>query len=148
MAMAANEIEALIKAALPDARITVEDLAGDGDHYAANVVSETFRGISRVKQQSLGLLMDTELSLQYAKDQGITVTDKQVQAYFDSHVQTPPPFGINRPTIGMDVLSPRKQLVLSYSLPKGTYVLLCFVADDETGMPHAFMGMHKVIKLG
>jgi stress-induced morphogen len=53
MAMAANEIEALIKAALPDARITVEDLAGDGDHYAANVVSETFRGISRVKQHQI-----------------------------------------------------------------------------------------------
>ena len=45
MAMAANEIEALIKAALPDARVTVEDLAGDGDHYAATVVSEQFRGI-------------------------------------------------------------------------------------------------------
>jgi stress-induced morphogen len=53
MAMAANEIEALIKAALPDARITVEDLAGDGDHYAANVVSETFRGLSRVKQHQI-----------------------------------------------------------------------------------------------
>src|ERR1700709_1752185 len=53
MAMAANEIEALIKAALPDARITVEDLAGDGDHYAANVVSEAFRGISRVKQHQI-----------------------------------------------------------------------------------------------
>jgi stress-induced morphogen len=53
MAMAANEIEALIKAALPDARITVEDLAGDGDHYAANVVSEVFRGISRVKQHQI-----------------------------------------------------------------------------------------------
>ena len=39
MAMAANEIEALIKAAIPDARVTVEDLAGDGDHYAATVVS-------------------------------------------------------------------------------------------------------------
>jgi stress-induced morphogen len=53
MAMAANEIEALIKAALPDARITVEDLAGDGDHYAANVVSATFRGLSRVKQHQI-----------------------------------------------------------------------------------------------
>jgi stress-induced morphogen len=53
MAMAANEIEALINAALPDARITVEDLAGDGDHYAANVVSETFRGLSRVKQHQI-----------------------------------------------------------------------------------------------
>ncbi len=46
MAMAASEIEALIKAALPDARVTVEDLAGDGDHYAATVVSEAFRGKS------------------------------------------------------------------------------------------------------
>src|SRR5579862_9053570 len=53
MAMAANEIEALIKAALPDARVTVEDLAGDGDHYAATVVSEQFRGKSRVQQHQL-----------------------------------------------------------------------------------------------
>ena len=53
MAMAANEIEALIKAALPDAKITVEDLAGDGDHYAANIVSESFRGLSRVRQHQI-----------------------------------------------------------------------------------------------
>ncbi len=51
--MAASEIEALIKAALPDARVTIEDLAGDGDHYAATVVSDLFRGISRVKQHQL-----------------------------------------------------------------------------------------------
>jgi stress-induced morphogen len=50
MAMAANEIEALIRAALPDAEVTVEDLAGDGDHYAAKVVSEQFRGVPRVRQ--------------------------------------------------------------------------------------------------
>ncbi len=53
MAMAASEIEALIRTALPDARITVEDLAGDGDHYAASVVSERFRGLSRVKQHQM-----------------------------------------------------------------------------------------------
>lgn len=53
MAMPANEIEALIKAALPDARVTIEDLAGDGDHYAASVVSETFRGKSRVQQHQI-----------------------------------------------------------------------------------------------
>ncbi len=53
MAMAANEIEAMIRAALPDARVTVEDLAGDGDHYAATVTSEMFRGLSRVKQHQL-----------------------------------------------------------------------------------------------
>ena len=53
MAMAASEIEALIRSGLPDARVTVEDLAGDGDHYAATVVSETFRGLSRVRQHQL-----------------------------------------------------------------------------------------------
>ncbi len=53
MAMAASEIEALIKAALPDALVTIEDLAGDGDHYAATVVSGSFRGISRVRQHQL-----------------------------------------------------------------------------------------------
>jgi stress-induced morphogen len=53
MAMPVNEIEAMIKAALPDAVVTIEDLAGDGDHYAASVVSEAFRGKSRVAQHQL-----------------------------------------------------------------------------------------------
>ena len=53
MAMQPAEIEALIKAALPDAQVTIEDLAGDGDHYAASVVSETFRGKSRVQQHQI-----------------------------------------------------------------------------------------------
>jgi len=53
MAMAASEIEALIKAALPDAQVTGEDLAGDGDHYAATVVSSQFRGLSRVRQHQI-----------------------------------------------------------------------------------------------
>jgi stress-induced morphogen len=53
MAMNANDIEALIKVALPDARVVIRDLAGDGDHYAAEVVSEAFRGKSRVQQHQL-----------------------------------------------------------------------------------------------
>jgi len=53
MAMSAGEIEALIKSAIPDARITIEDLAGDGDHFAATVVSEQFRGLSRVRQHQI-----------------------------------------------------------------------------------------------
>jgi len=51
--MPAGEIESLIRTALPDARVTVEDLAGDGDHYAATVVSEAFRGRSRVQQHQM-----------------------------------------------------------------------------------------------
>jgi stress-induced morphogen len=53
MAMQASEIEALIRTALPDAQVNVEDLAGDGDHYAASVVSEAFRGLTRVRQHQL-----------------------------------------------------------------------------------------------
>ena len=53
MAMHAADIEALIKAALPDASVSIEDLAGDGDHYAATVVSEAFRGLSRVRQHQI-----------------------------------------------------------------------------------------------
>lgn len=53
MPMAANEIETLIRAALPDASVTIEDLAGDGDHYACKVVSEAFRGRSRLQQHQM-----------------------------------------------------------------------------------------------
>ncbi len=53
MPMDANEIEKLIKAKLPDAVVTISDLAGDGDHYAANVVSEAFRGKTRVQQHQM-----------------------------------------------------------------------------------------------
>jgi stress-induced morphogen len=53
MPMDAAEIEGLIKAALPDASIDIRDLAGDGDHYAATVVSEAFRGKSRVQQHQI-----------------------------------------------------------------------------------------------
>ena len=50
MPMAASEIERLIREAIPDARVEIRDLAGDGDHYAARVVSATFAGMPRVRQ--------------------------------------------------------------------------------------------------
>jgi stress-induced morphogen len=53
MAMAANEIEALIRNAIPDAEIEIRDLAGDGDHYSARIVSKAFEGLNRVKQHQL-----------------------------------------------------------------------------------------------
>ena len=53
MAMEAVEIERLIKVALPDATVEIRDLAGDGDHYAATVVSSAFRGKSRVQQHQI-----------------------------------------------------------------------------------------------
>jgi stress-induced morphogen len=53
MAMQAHEIESLIKARLPDAQVTISDLAGDGDHYAASVVSVAFAGKTRVEQHQI-----------------------------------------------------------------------------------------------
>jgi stress-induced morphogen len=50
MPMQASEIEAMIKRAIPDAEVSIRDLAGDGDHYAARVVSPSFAGKSRIKQ--------------------------------------------------------------------------------------------------
>jgi stress-induced morphogen len=66
MAMAASEIETLIREGIPDARVEIIDLAGDGDHYEARVVSESFRGQPRVRQhqrvyQALGTRMGNEL---------------------------------------------------------------------------------------
>lgn len=53
MAMSATDIEAYILKAFPDAKVSIDDLAGDGDHYACSVVSEAFRGLPRVKQHKL-----------------------------------------------------------------------------------------------
>ena len=53
MPMDAGEIERLIKTSIPDAKVTIRDLAGDGDHYAATVIAESFRGKSRVQQHQL-----------------------------------------------------------------------------------------------
>ncbi|WP_420409664.1 BolA family protein [Hoeflea sp.] len=53
MPMNAGDIETMIKAGIPDAQVTIRDLAGDGDHYAAEVVSESFRGKSRVQQHQM-----------------------------------------------------------------------------------------------
>jgi stress-induced morphogen len=66
MAMSAGDIEHLIRAGLPDAKVEIEDLAGDGNHYRATIVSEAFRGKSRVQQhqlvyQALGGRMGGEL---------------------------------------------------------------------------------------
>ncbi len=51
--MRANDLEALLRGAFPDAEIEITDLAGDGDHYRARIVSTAFSGLSRVRQHQL-----------------------------------------------------------------------------------------------
>lgn len=76
-------------------------------------------------------------------------TDASLQHQFDLILagKNPGPEAIIGPDAGTDVLSPGRQELLSYSLPAGRYVLICFIPDDETGLPHAFMGMHRIVTL-
>ncbi len=53
MPMRAEDIEAMIKGAIPDAEVRIEDLAGDGDHYRAHIVSPAFKGMPRVRQHQM-----------------------------------------------------------------------------------------------
>ncbi|MBO0662749.1 BolA family transcriptional regulator [Jiella sp. MQZ9-1] len=53
MPMNAQDIERMIKEEIPDAVVSIRDLAGDGDHYAADIISESFRGKSRVQQHQM-----------------------------------------------------------------------------------------------
>ena len=53
MSMTANEIEELLLQSFPNAKITIDDLRGDGDHYAAQIISEKFRGKTRVQQHQM-----------------------------------------------------------------------------------------------
>lgn len=53
MAMTAAELETYLRQAFPDAQIRIDDLAGDGDHYSCSIVSEAFKGLTRVKQHQL-----------------------------------------------------------------------------------------------
>ncbi|MEU6863648.1 hypothetical protein ABZ924_10295 [Streptomyces sp. NPDC046876] len=73
-------------------------------------------------------------------------TDAQIQAVFDRAAPGPLPY-TGRP-VGAGIVSPGRSVLLeTRNLPPGTYVLLCFVPDDVTGLPHAIKGMHQVVVL-
>jgi hypothetical protein len=76
-------------------------------------------------------------------------TDAQIQAYFDSNGRghAPALFLPGYPSAGNGDESPGQSILVTYNLPPGSYVLLCFVADPTTGIEHALTGMHKVITL-
>ena len=81
--------------------------------------------------------------------QPVRTLDAQIQAYFDSKGSGHPPalFLPGYPSAGNALVSPGNNILVTYNLPRGTYVLLCFVADPTTGKEDALMGMHKVITL-
>jgi hypothetical protein len=128
------------------------DDVGRGDHLARVLLTSSDRFVVRGHLPASGsvLVRNVADTIHFMALEPVEAgtTDTQIQAFLDSGSQDPPPFVLlGQPGVAMDVLSPGHQLVLSYSLPKGTYMLICFVADDVTGMPHAVMGMHKVVTL-
>jgi hypothetical protein len=130
---------------VPDYSATVT--LGQGSHDVITVSrSLAERGTIRVRNHSdmIHLLQITPV----AKG----VTDAKVQAEYDQIVAgkkpTSDPAGLNASPsrlVGSDAISPGHAAYLTYSLPAGTYLLQCFVPDTTTGLPHAFMGMHKVV---
>jgi hypothetical protein len=79
-------------------------------------------------------------------------TDKQLQAFFNANSTKLPqdlrtPLFVTGPSGGNDAVAAGNTLLVSYDLPPGRYVLICWVPDDDMGIPHAYMGMHLVITL-
>lgn len=76
-------------------------------------------------------------------------TDADIQAFFDAQAKGQNPTSpFTGPPVGLSAISPNRTVeIQTKDLPAGTYVLLCFIPDDETGIPHAFEGMHKVVEL-
>ena len=107
------------------------------------VVSGRLRAMSAVRVRNV----DDTIHIAIIAPVADGTTDAQVQEYFDSKSQEAPAFERQGPGAFVNVLSPGRELVLGHQLPRGTYVLLCYVADEDDGMFHAEMGMHKVVKL-
>lgn len=79
-------------------------------------------------------------------------TDKQLQALFNADSSKLPqdlrtPLFVTGPSGGNDAVAAGNTIRVTYNLPPGRYVLICWVPDDEKGMPHGYMGMHQVITL-
>lgn len=98
----------------------------------------TFKNVSHGKNKSPHFL-----DLQHVKN---GTTKKQVQSYLTSGSSSTPSF-IRNGTAGTDAISPGLSQTLTYHLPKGEYVELCFFPDLKTGAPHADMGMIRVVHL-
>lgn len=127
------------RSADPDARAVIAETSGD--RFVASSKTLPARGTVEFRNTS-----DTIHFVSFSPVAKGT-TDAEVQAYFDSDTQDPPPFAGQGPSLTAEVLSPGVSEKLGYQLPAGDYVLLCFIADDMTGMPHAVMGMHLVVHL-
>lgn len=118
--------------------VSVKVFGNTADHFAVSSTTLPARGTVLFRNVSDTIHF---MDIQPVKK---GTTDAEIQKFFDGHGK--PPF-MRGPSAATEVVSPGVAEKLSYRLPAGDYVLLCFVTDDMTGAPHAVMGMHKVVHL-
>ncbi|MEW2418224.1 hypothetical protein AB0953_31655 [Streptomyces sp. NPDC046866] len=125
-------------AGLADSLVLERDTA-DGPRFEVH-------GLDRAGESILVHNASAELHEMALQPVAPGTTDAQIQAVFDRTAPGPLPYA-GRP-VGLGVVSPGRSVLLeTRNLPPGTYVLLCFVPDDVTGLPHAVKGMHQVVVL-
>ncbi|GAA1172374.1 hypothetical protein F4556_006448 [Kitasatospora gansuensis] len=129
-------------AEFPDGIVITEETAGGPRFRTENVTLADGRFLVHNASDEIH-----EMTLQQVPD---GTTDAQLQAIYDAILAgNPPPQGGPAPlSVGLGGISPgRTALYHAEHLPPGTYALICFVPDHESGLPHAFLGMHKVVVL-
>lgn len=110
--------------------------------------ADRFRSPSTLPHRGWTLFRDTADEPHFLVFQQVKpgTTRKMVSDYFASGSQQQPAFALPA-TTSSGVISPSSQVLFHYSLPRGRYVMLCFWPSDETGMPHALMGMFRLVNL-
>jgi hypothetical protein len=141
----------------PVARVRVTGGGGDGDDgrdadVRVRMTGDRFLAPTVWPRRGTWSLRNADDTVHFMQLQPVKrgTTDAQVQsALMDVANQgtVGPLADPNRPVVGSEVLSPGIRHAVHYDLPPGRYVLLCFIADESDGMPHALMGMHRVITL-
>jgi len=125
-------------AGFPDAIVITKETSA-GPRFDVN-------GVHRAKDNILVHNAADELHEMALQPVAPGTTDADLDAVFNGTATGEPPF--TGPAVGLGAISPgRTALLQEHHLPPGTYALLCFIPDDETGVPHAFEGMHKVVVL-
>lgn len=129
-------------AEFPDGIVIEEETAGGPRFRTENVTLADGHFLVRNASDQIH-----EMMLQRVPD---GTTDEQLQAFFDAILAGNPPPDAGPPdfAVGLGAMSPgRTALYHAENLPPGTYALICFIPDHENGLPHAFLGMHKVVVL-
>lgn len=141
---------------LPKADARIEMREGDDDHAghvtAGDDDGHAFRASDRLPAKGVVEVRNKNAVHHFAALAPVRpgTTDADIQERYDAFLSGEEPSDdpfLDGPSASMNVLSEGKRAQLTYDLPPGTYVILCFIPDEVNGLPHALLGMHKVVEL-